>query len=176
MAITLLIHITDSLEPSLQLITLQVLRCLSDQLNSDLFVSLFDGYPEETMAIRAACNELCRSVLFLQQQDISSADGNNKEESSEQEFRRQACNVLLDLLVAHASVEFPSVVSMLLALPQSLLSIRAPGSVCLLGTLVTFLDSPALVSLHSVLGSKITRLFFLLCSHHDVGSISFSHL
>lgn len=173
-AMTLLIHITDSLEPNLQLITLQVLRCLSDQLNSDLLVSLFDGYPEETMAIRAACNELCRSVLFLQQQDLST-DGKNKEESSEQELRRQACSVLLDLLVAHASVEFPSVVSVLLALPQSLVSIRAPGSVCLLGTLVTFLDSPALVSLHSVLGSKITRLFFLLCSHHDVGFISFSH-
>ena len=168
---TLLIHITDSLEPNLQLITLQVLRCLSDQLNSDLLVSLFDGYP---MAIRAACNELCRSVLFLQQQDLST-DGKNKEESSEQELRRQACSVLLDLLVAHASVEFPSVVSVLLGLPQSLVSIRAPGSVCLLGTLVTFLDSPALVSLHSVLGSKITRLFFLLCSHHDVGFISFSH-
>ena len=173
-AMTLLIHITDSLEPSLQLITLQVLHCLSDQLNSDLFVSLFDGYPEETMAIRAACNELCRSVLFLQQQDISSTDTIN-EESSEQALRRQACNVLLDLLVAHASVEFPSVVSVLLALPQSLLSIRTPGSVCLLGTLITFLDSPALVSLHSVLGSKVTRLFFLLCSHRDVSFFFFSH-
>ena len=170
---TLLIHLTDSLEPSLQLVTLQVLRRLADQLNSDLFVSLFDAYPEETMAIRAACNEICRSTLFLQHQDDFSMDG---EEMSEQRLRRQACCVLLDLLVAHASVGFPSVVSVLLALPQSLTTIRAPGSVCLLGTLVTFLDSPALLSLHSVLGSKVTRLLFLLCSHHDVCFISFSHL
>ena len=54
----LLFHITNSLEPSLQLTSLRLLRQLADQLNPELFVSLFESYPDESRAIRIACNEL----------------------------------------------------------------------------------------------------------------------
>ena len=77
--------------------------------------------------------------------------------------------VLLDLLVAHAAAEFPSVPSTLLALPQSLAAARQENSLqSLLGSCLTFLAYPALVCDHPVLAAKIARLLFLLCSHREV--------
>lgn len=168
----LLLHIADSPEPSLQLTSLRLLRQLVDQLNPELFVSLLDSYPDESRAIRVACNELLRTTLFLQQRDVSLpllSNGEVSSDVSDHETRVEACRVLLDLLVAHGSVQFPSVVSSLLAFPQSFSAARVPSSVsCILATLLTFLDSPALLSLHAVLGAKVVRFFCLLCSHRDV--------
>ena len=65
--------------------------------------------------------------------------------------------MLLDLLVAHAAAEFPSVTSTLLALPQSLAAARQENSLqSLLGSCLTFL------------AAKIARLLFLLCFHREV--------
>ena len=175
----LLFHITASLEPSLQLTSLRLLRQLADQLNPELFVSLFESYPDESRAIRIACNELLRTTLFRQQRDGSLpllSNGEVSPDVSDEEKRVEACRVLLDLLVAHGSVQFPSVVSSLLAFPQSFSAARIPSSVsCILATLITFLDSPALLSFHAVLGAKVVRFFCLLCSHRDVGHQHSSH-
>ena len=177
--IVLLFHITDSLEPSLQLTSLRLLRRLVDQLNPELFVSLFDSYPDESRAIRVACNELLRTTLFRQQRDVSLpllSNGEVSPDASDTETRVEACRVLLDLLVAHGSVQFPSVVSTLLGLPQSFSAARIPSSVsCILATLLTFLDSPALLSLHAVMGAKVVRFLCLLCGHRDVGNRRSSH-
>ena len=174
----LLFHITNSLEPSLQLASLRLLRQLADQLNPELFISLFESYPDESRAIRVACNELLRTTLFRQQRDgsLPLSNGEMSSDVSDEETRVEACRVLLDLLVAHGSVQFPSVVSSLLAFPQSFSAARIPSSVsCILATLITFLDSPALLSFHAVLGAKVVRFFCLLCSHRDVGHRRSSH-
>ena len=91
------------------------------------------------------------------------------EEVDGSRLRAETCRVLLDLLVAHAAAEFPSVTSTLLALPQSLAAARQENSLqSLLGSCLTFLAYPALVCDHPVLAAKIARLLFLLCFHREV--------
>lgn len=169
---SLLLHVTTVGDPALQLVALRILRLLADQLSAELFTSLFLTSPEEASSICTACNDLLTAVLFTNQRDQSlelATPEDLPEKATPHALRAEACRVLLDMLVAHASTSFPSPTSVLLSLPRSLVAVRAsPARACLLNTLVTFLECPGLVSVHAVLASKITRLFFLLCSHRDV--------
>lgn len=93
------------------------------------------------------------------------------------QLRAETCRVLLDLLVAHAAAEFPSVTTTLLALPQALAAARQENSLqSLVATFLTFLAYPALVTYHPVLAAKIARLLFLLCSHREVCLLFSTHL
>ena len=169
---SLLLHVTTVGDPALQLVALRILRLLADQLSAELFISLFLTSPEEASSICTACNDLLTAVLFTNQRDQSlelATPEDLPEKATPHALRAEACRVLLDMLVAHASTSFPSPTSVLLSLPRSLVAVRAsPARTCLLNTLVTFLECPGLISIHAVLASKITRLFFLLCSHRDV--------
>ena len=190
--VALLLHLADASEPFLQLLAARILRLLADQLQTSLFLAVFDSFPAEAAAIRHACNDLAVATLFAArpdtfppgaaqsdtqldaQSDMQSdaqidAQIDAPEEVDGSRLRAETCRVLLDLLVAHAAAEFPSVTSTLLALPQSLAAARQENSLqSLLGSCLTFLASPALVCDHPVLAAKIARLLFLLCSHREV--------
>ena len=190
--VALLLHLADASEPFLQLLAARILRLLADQLQTSLFLAVFDSFPAEAAAIRHACNDLAVATLFAArpdtfppgaaqsdtqldaQSDMQSdaqidAQIDAPEEVDGSRLRAETCRVLLDLLVAHAAAEFPSVTSTLLALPQSLAAARQENSLqSLLGSCLTFLAYPALVCDHPVLAAKIARLLFLLCSHREV--------
>ena len=168
----ILSQVTITTNPGLQLIILRILRLLADQLSSELFVSLFTTYPEEAFSICSACDQLLNTVLSSNYRNLDlsfATPASLPETASRETIQAEACRVLLDLLVAHAETPFPSPTSVLLSLPRSLQVARAvPPQMCLLNTLITFLERPAWVYLHAVLAGKVTRMFFLLCSHHDV--------
>ena len=171
--ISILSQMTTTSNPSLQLTILRILRLLADQLSGKLFTSLFTTYPEEAFSIFSACDHLLSDVLFsnYRNHNLDLATPTDLPETASREtVQTEAARVLLDLLVAHAQTPFPSPTSVILYLPQSLQATRAVSPrMCLLNTLITFLEHPGLVYLHSVLAGKVVRMFFLLCSHHDVG-------
>ena len=171
--ISILSQVTTTTNPALQLAILRILRLLADQLSGELFASLFTAHLEEASSIFSACNHLLSDVLFSshRNRDLDLATPTNLPETASREvIQAEAGRVLLDLLVAHAEAPFPSPTSVLLSLPHSLQTARAiPPRMCLLNTLIAFLEHPELVFLHAVLAGKVVRMFFLLCSHHDVG-------
>lgn len=199
--IALLLHLADAGEPFLQLLAARILRLLADQLQTPLFLSIFDSFPAETAAIRHACNDLAISTLFTAQPDafapgaaqsdalspnaslraapraVEDATCGYEVPADDAQLRAETCRVLLDLLVAHAAAEFPSVTTTLLALPQALAAARQENSLqSLVATFLTFLAYPALVTYHPVLAAKIARLLFLLCSHREVCLLFSTHL
>lgn len=169
---SILSQMTTATNPTLQLTILRILRLLADQLSGELFASLFAAHPEEAFSICSACDHLLSDVLSSSHRNRTldlATPTNLPETASREAIQAEACRVLLDLLVAHAEAPFPSPTSVLLSLPRSLQAARAiPPRMCLLNTLITFLEHPDLVYLHAVLAGKVVRVFFLLCSHHDV--------
>ena len=181
-------HITNTKEPVLQLLAMQILRLLADQVKTDLFLAIFDSYPCETQAICAACNDLVIASLFTTTQDAFSLSAQLDSDPSTMmstmlsapstaplmdtsRLHAETCRVFLDLLVTHASCEFPSVVTLLLSLPRALSTARQENSLqSVIATLISFLHYPSLIPYHPVLASKVCYLFYLLCSHQEVPS------
>lgn len=186
--IAILLHITNTKEPVLQLLAMQILRLLADQVKTDLFLAIFDSYPCETQAICAACNDLVIASLFTTTQDAFSLSAQLDSDPSTMmstmlsapstaplmdtsRLHAETCRVFLDLLVTHASCEFPSVVTLLLSLPRALSTARQENSLqSVIATLISFLHYPSLIPYHPVLASKVCYLFYLLCSHQEVPS------
>lgn len=161
--ITLLQNISYSNQPSLQLSSIQVLKLLIDQLDTNLIMTLLDSYPVEASTIRSALNQLLLQTLFTYtQSDLSLSPSSNPQSRSVQ--------VLLDMLVAHGKQPFPSAISSLLLFPQSLSVSHVSNSIStLFNSLLTFLETPSLVAFHPLAASKIIHFIYLLSLHRDVG-------
>lgn len=109
--INILQNISYSNQPSLQLSSIQVLKLLVDQLDTNLIMTLLDSYPVEASTIRSALNQLLIQTLFTYtQNDLSLSPSSNPQSRSVQ--------VLLDMLVAHGKHPFPSAISSLLLFPK----------------------------------------------------------
>ena len=167
LTVTILLNITNASQPSLQFSTLQVLRLLVDQLSTNLFITLFDSYPLEAMAIRSSINQLFIQTVFTHVQEDTTLVLPTHQTSTQ--FKAKSVQLLLDLLIAHGSQSFPSSISSLLLFPQALSSAHAEGNIGMLFTsLLTFLETPSLIAFHPLTASKVAHFILLLCQHKDV--------
>lgn len=182
--IMILFNISKQNVPSIQYLSLQILKLLVEQVNTSLFITLFDSYPVEATTIRTSINQLFIHGLFNYKQDIcqlvfptqSGPLGQlGQLNESQDKIQSQSIQLILDLLIAYGQNSFPSIVSSLLLLPQSFSISHMECSLStLFNTLLTFLETPSLVAFHPLAASKAVHFIYLLCLHHDVFRYSFN--
>lgn len=167
--INLLLNINRQSAPAIQYLSLQILKLLVEQVNSSLFISLFDSYPIEATTIRTSLNQLFIHGLFEYKKENCQLTLPTHSSPSQESLRSQCVQLVLDLFVAYGQTSFPSVISSLLLLPQSFSISHVECSIStVFNTLLTFLETPALVAFHPIAASKAAHFIYLLFLHHDV--------
>ena len=179
--VMILLNISKQNVPAIQYLSLQILKLLVEQVNTSLFITLFDSYPVEATTIRTSINQLFIHGLFDYKQDLcqlvfptQSGQLDQLNESSDK-IQSQSIQLVLDLLITYGQNSLPSIVSSLLLLPQSFSISHMECSLStLFNTLLTFLETPSLVAFHPLAASKAAHFIYLLCLHHDVFNSSFN--